>query len=165
MSRRPAVPRRWLPRRRDRGDRQGDGGFAGGFAGLLFGLLLFVAGTLLAAYAWAIVDTKTATSEAARQAARTFVEATGAGAAASGARTAAQQALAGYGRDPALARVAVVSGEFARCRRITVAVSYPAPLFDLPFLGPVGGGSQVTSRHSELVDPFRSGLPGVSACP
>ena len=150
-------------RRRGRSPR-GEEGFAGGFAGLLFGLLLFVVGTLLAAYAWAIVDTKSATSEAARQAARTFVEAADPAQASSGADRAAEQALAGYGRDPARARIAVVSGVFARCQRITVAVSYPAPLFDLPFVGPLGAGSLVRSVHSELVDPYRSGLAGTAAC-
>ena len=143
---------------------RGEEGFAGGFAGLLFGLLLFVAGTLLVAYAWAVVDTKAITGEAARQAVRTFVEAPDAGAAATRADEAADQALAGYGRDPGRATVRLVSGSFARCERVTIAVSYPAPLFELPFVGPVGRGAPVGSEHSELVDPFRSGLPGLSAC-
>lgn len=143
---------------------RGDDGFAGGFAGLLFGLLLFVAGTLLVAYAWAIVDTKSATTEAARQAARTYVEAPDPGTAASAATIAAEQALTGYGRDPARARVDVSAGTYARCQRVTIAVSYPAPLFDLPFLGAVGNGASVKSGHSELVDPFRSGLPGAAPC-
>lgn len=154
-----------VPGARDGRRGRGDDGFAGGFAGLLFGLLIFVAGTLLAAYAWAVVDTTTATTEAARQAARTYVEAADPGDASAGAARAADEALTGYGRNPALARVAVVSGFFARCRRITISVTYPAPLFDLPFVGPLGGGSPVTSRHSELVDPYRSGLAGVATCP
>ncbi|HLI54633.1 MAG TPA: hypothetical protein VKU88_09920 [Acidimicrobiales bacterium] len=136
----------------------------GGFAGLLFGSLLFVAGTLLVAYAWAVIDTKSATVEAARQAARTYVQAQDEPEALAGAEQAADEALAGYGRDPSRARVSVVSGAFARCSRVTVAVSYPAPLFDLPFVGHVGSGSQVTSENSELVDPYRSGPPGVAAC-
>src|SRR4029077_5031445 len=36
----------------------GEQGFVGGFEGLLFGLLIFVAGTLLATHAWAVIDTK-----------------------------------------------------------------------------------------------------------
>lgn len=143
---------------------RGEDGFAGGFAGLLFGMLVFVTGTLLAAYAWAVVDTKTATSEAARQAARTYVEGATATQALSGAEHAAEQALSGYGRNPQQARVDLVSGGFSRCDRVTIAVSYPAPLFDLPFVGPVGRGGSVRSEHSELVDPFRSGLAGVATC-
>lgn len=146
----------------DRG--RGDDGFAGGFEGLLFGLLLFVVGTLLIAYAWGVIDTKTATGEAARQAARTYVEAPDAPSAAAGAGRAAAAALAGYGRDPARARVQLLSGGFARCDRVTIAVSYPAPLLELPLFGTLGRGQSVTSEHSELVDPFRSGLPGAAPC-
>lgn len=149
----------------EHGRHRDDGGFVGGFSGLLFGMALFVAGTLLVAYSWAVVDTKSATTEAARQAARTFVEAADPAAAVSNATTAADQALAGFGRNPRRARISVVSGAFARCSRITIAVSYPAPLLDLPFVGRVGHGLVVSSDHSELVDPFRSGLPGAASCP
>jgi hypothetical protein len=139
-------------------------GFVGGFAGLIFGLLLFVVGTLLAANAWAVVDTKAAAVEAARQAARTYVEAPDAVAATSAAQGAAASALSGYGRNPARATMSVVSGSFGRCQRITVAVSYPAPLLVLPFLGRIGTGHAVQARHSELVDPYRSGLTGTALC-
>jgi hypothetical protein len=144
--------------------RRGEDGFVGGFEGLVFGLLLFVVGTLLIAYAWAVVDTKTATGEAARQAVRTYVEAPDATLAAAGAVQAAMAALSGYGRDPGRATVSVVGGRFARCSRVTIAVSYPAPLFELPFVGDLGRGPSVRSEHSELVDPFRTGLAGVSTC-
>lgn len=143
---------------------RGDDGFAAGFEGLLFGLLLFVAGTLLIAYAWGVLDTKTATGEAARQAVRTYVEAPDAATAADAADQAAAAALSGFGRNPGRAGVALVSGRFARCDRITIAVTYPAPLLDLPFVGPVGRAQTVRSEHSELVDPFRSGLAGTAAC-
>lgn len=146
------------------GQRWGEDGFAGGFEGLLFGMLIFVAGMLLVAYAWAVVDTKTATGEAARQAARTFVEAPDGSAAAAQAQQAADSALAGYGKDPARAQVRLVSGQFARCSRITISVTYPAPLVELPFVGAVGSGASVRSEHSELVDPFRSGLAGTAVC-
>jgi hypothetical protein len=127
-------------------------------------LLIFVVGTLLVAYAWSVVDTKTATVEAARQAARTYVESPNQGVAAAGADQAAAAALSGYGRDPSRAKVALVAGGFSRCGRITIAVSYPAPLLDLPFVGSLGRGPDITSEHSELVDPFRTGLPGTSTC-
>jgi hypothetical protein len=69
-------------------------------------LLIFVVGTLLVAYAWSVVDTKTATVEAARQAARTYVESPDQAVAAAGADQAAAAALSGYGRDPSRAKVA-----------------------------------------------------------
>jgi hypothetical protein len=142
----------------------GEEGFVGGFEGLLFGLLIFVAGTLLATHAWAVIDTKAATEEAARQATRTYVEATSPAAAADQAQQAAADALAGYGRRAARGRVRLTSGSFGRCQRITIAVSYPTPVLMLPWVGRVGSAEWVRSQHSELVDPFRSGLPGTSAC-
>ena len=140
-------------------------GFVGGFEGLLFGFLIFVVGTLLVAHAWAVVDTKFAVVEAAKQAARTYVEAPSAAVAGPEAVQAAGQALAGYGRDQQLAGVSLVSGGFGRCQRITIAVSYPAPMLELPVVGRIGSGETVRADHSELVDPFRSGLPGTSSCP
>lgn len=142
----------------------GEEGFVGGFEGLLFGLLLFVVGTLLVANAWGVVDTKSAAVEAARQAARTYVESPNATVGEIAARQAAIASLAGYGRDPALARVSFGAQPFARCQRITVSVSYPAPVVMLPFLGRVGRAESVRADHSELIDPYRSGLPGTAAC-
>ena len=55
---------------------------------LPFGVLIFVVGSLLIANAWAVVDAKLATTAAAREAARAYVEsgsaAAGAGAASTG---------------------------------------------------------------------------------
>jgi hypothetical protein len=141
-----------------------EAGFVGGFEGLLFGLLVFVVGTLLATHAWAVIDTKAATEAAARQAARTYVEAASPAAAASQAQQAAAETLAGYGRSASRARVRLASGSFGRCQRITIAVSYPSPVLMLPWIGRVGSAESVRADHSELVDPFRSGLPGTSTC-
>lgn len=142
-----------------------EAGFAGGFEGLLFGLLLFVAGSLLVANAWGVVDTKNALVEAARQAARTYVQAPDASSAYQEAQTAADRALAGYGRSPGRARITIVAGGFSRCERVTIEVSYPSPALDLPFVGPVGTGHTVHASQSELVDAYRSGLPGTASCP
>jgi hypothetical protein len=143
---------------------RGEDGFVGGFEGLLFGTLFFVIGTLLIGFAWGVVDTKAATELAARQAVRTYVQAPDAQDAASGAEQAADQELSGYGRNPARATVTLVSGQFARCSLVTIAVGYPAPLVDLPGIGRLGRGETVTSEHSEIVDPFRTGLAGTSTC-
>ena len=142
----------------------GEQGFVGGFEGLLFGVLIFVIGPLIVAHAWAVVDTKFAVVEAAKQAARTYVEAPSAAVAAQEAQQAADQALAGYGRDGRLAGVSLVSGDFGRCQRITIEVTYPAPILELPVVGRVGSGERVRADHSELVDPYRTGLPGTSSC-
>jgi hypothetical protein len=142
-----------------------DAGFVGGFAGLLFGLLLFVAGTLLVAYAWGIVDTKNAAVEAARQAVRTYVQAPDGAAAYAGAQDAADQALSSYGRNPSLAKVRLVSGGFARCQRVTIEVSYPAPALVLPFVGRIGRGQVVHAQQSELVGAYGTGVAGTASCP
>lgn len=137
---------------------------AGGLAGLVFGCLLFVGGTLLVSYTWAVVDTKFAVVAAARQAARTYVEAPNPQAALGGASAAARQSMAGFGRRPSQTGVSLIGGSFGRCARITIRVAYPAPLFEVPFLGTLGRGQVVTADHSELVDPYRSGLPGTANC-
>lgn len=146
------------------GRSRNDAGFAGGLEGLIFGLLVFVVGTLIVASAWGVVDTKMATGTAAQEAARTYVEADNATDAASGAQAAAADVLAGLDRSPSRASVVLADGSFRRCQRITIRVSYPSPLLVLPFVGRVGRGLEVSSAHSELVDPYRSGLAGTAKC-
>ena len=146
------------------GRRRDEDGFAGGAEGLIFGLLLFVVGTLLVGNAWSVVDTKLALDAASREATRTYVEAPDVQSAASQARQAATATLAGYGRDPALGTVAIDGAPFGRCVRVTIVVSYRAPLVQLPLIGVAGRAETVTAQHSELVDPYRTGLPGTSAC-
>ncbi len=146
------------------GRRPDEAGFVGGFEGLLFGLLLFVVGTLLVANAWAVIDTKAAAEDAARQAARTYVEGPSEVLATTGAQQAAGEALAGFGRDPARAGVSVTAGRFGRCQRITITVTYPSPLLELPWIGQVGSAEHVRASHSELIDPYRTGLTGAASC-
>lgn len=141
-----------------------EAGFAGGVEGLIFGLLIFVVGTLLVAAAWGVVDTKMAVNAAAEEATRTYVEAPNAASAGPDAQAAADQVLTGYGRAPTDGQVILVAGGFARCERVTIEVRYPIPLLDLPFVGRVGAGPAVTAAHSELVDPYRSGLGGTASC-
>jgi len=144
--------------RRCRGDR----GQVGGIEALPFGLLIFVVGTLLIANAWAVVDAKFATDAAARQAVHTFVEADDPGLARASARAAGLAAIAAHGRDAGRATVQPV-GEavLARCERVTYEAVYEVPALSLPFIGGYGRAPfRVRSAHSELVDPFRSGVAG-----
>ncbi|MGH9122822.1 MAG: hypothetical protein ACRDYC_12915 [Acidimicrobiales bacterium] len=150
--------------RRDQARRRDEAGFVGGFEGLVFGLLIFVVGTVLVANAWGVVDTKLAVVAAAREAARTYVEAPDAVSAQSEAVQAASDSLAGYGRAASRATVAISGRAFGRCARISVEVSYPAPVVQLPFIGSVGQAEAVSAVHSELVDPYRSGLTGTALC-
>jgi hypothetical protein len=144
---------------------RGDVGQVGGIEAIPFGLLVFVAGSLLIANAWAVVDAKFATDAAAHQAARTFSESTEDGAMAQ-AIEAGLATIEGHGRDRDRATVRPGDGTtFARCARAEFVATYRLPALTVPFLGGVGGGIEVTSRASELVDPFRADVPGeVDGC-
>jgi len=136
-------------------------GVVGGLEMLAFGFLTFVVVALLLANAWGVIDAKLAATAAAREAARAFVEAPDAATAHSRAVDAARAAISGHGRDPDRMGPTDIDGAFARCERITVTVTYPVPALSLPWIGGLGGGPTITATgvHSEIVDPFRSGLP------
>lgn len=144
----------------------GDAGQVGGIEAIPFGLLVFVLGGLLLANAWAVVDAKFATDAAARQAARTYVEATGATDPAALAADAARATVAAHGRDPARTSVTVHHRGLVRCARVTVEVTYEVPALTLPLVGGYGRGPfTVRSTHREVVDPYRDGVDGTAeAC-
>jgi CBS domain containing-hemolysin-like protein len=163
-SRAGARPAGWRP-----GD---DRGQVGGIEALPFGILVFVVGALLVANAWAVIDAKLAVDAAARQATRTFVESdVGSSGSSLDAELAAVDAglvaLDAHGRDPARATVGLSALEgsggqtgFTRCARATFTATYRVPALTIPWIGGLGSGIEVTSSHSELVDPYRSGVPG-----
>lgn len=143
-------------------------GFAGGWEVLPFGFLVMVVGTLLLVNAWSVVDSKLAVSAAAREAARTFVESSGPEDVAWGdAERAAEDALAGHGRDPSRLRLRSDGGAvLERCRPVTVVASYDVPTVRVPWIGAFGGGVvTVEARHEEIVDPYRDGLPAAEDAP
>lgn len=149
-----------------------DAGMVGGVEALPFGILVFVVGALLMANAWAVVDAKMAVDAAARQATRHFVEAEVGDAggtldAEQDALAAGRAALEAHGRDPLAATVALTSldgaggqADFTRCARATFTATYEVPALTIPWIGGFGSGIDVSSSHSELVDPYRSGVPG-----
>ncbi|CAN5584028.1 hypothetical protein BH20ACT2_BH20ACT2_24980 [soil metagenome] len=147
-------------------DRTDDRGQIGGVEVLPFGVLIFVVGSLLIANAWAVIDAKMATTSAAREATRVFVEAPGdlsVGQIEAAAIAAGREAIDAHGRDGAAA-VIDIDGAFERCAPVTVEVTYEIPAISLPFGGGFGSGFDVRGRHSEIVDPFRSGVPGEGGC-
>jgi hypothetical protein len=147
---RPARP----GERRERGQ-------VGGIEVLAFGFLLMVSGTLLVVNAWAVVDAKLAVDAAAREGARTYVETPDPDAARAAAEARAIEALRAHGRsDPGRATVVVEIPEgHGRCRPVEVTVSYRLPRLTLPFLGGFGGSITASATHTEVVDPYRDGLP------
>ncbi|MGH9085048.1 MAG: hypothetical protein ACRDYW_06310 [Acidimicrobiales bacterium] len=141
---------------------RGEVGQVGGIEALPFGVLIFVLGSLLIANAWAVLDAKFATDAASRQAARTFVESTEEDTALADAVRAGRTAVAAHGRDPARALIAPVGEpQLIRCARATFEAVYEIPALSIPLIGGWGRAPfRVRSSHSELVDPFREGLPG-----
>ena len=143
-----------------------DRGQVAGVEAIPFGILIFVVGALLIANAWTVIDVKMTVTSAAREAARSYVEATDAASGRAHADAAAREAVIDHGRDPAHM---VITGpndpaSFERCVRVTFTVSYPVAAITLPFIGGFGHGFDVTARHSELIDPFRNDVPGEAAC-
>jgi hypothetical protein len=158
-----ATGRRLRRRIRWRDDR----GQVAGIEVLPFGVLTFVVGTLLVANAWGVVDAKLAVTSAAREAVRAYVEAPDADTAVADAHDAATAAIAGHGRDPESTVVEIRHDDdrpFARCTRVTVTVHHPVPAIRLPFIGGYGHAFDVMASQSEVIDPYRSGLPGEATC-
>ncbi len=141
-----------------------ESGFAGGAEALPFGVLVFVIGGLLLANAWGVIDAKLAAYSAAREATRAYVESPSSSAdyAIQNAQQAAGEAIAGHGRDPSKMKLVTVNdASYTRCSPITFEVSYPVSTISLPWVKGLGVGSiTVRASHSELVDPYRSGVPG-----
>jgi hypothetical protein len=147
-------------------DRPRDEAGQGGIEGLAFGFAIFVLGTLVVANAWAVVDAKTAAVGAAREATRAFVEAPeSSDAPMRHAVRAAHEAMVGMGRDPERVSVVPEVVERRRCGRVTLRVEYAVPLLTVPVVGRYGRGFVAQGRHTELVEPFRSGLPDRGTCP
>ncbi len=149
---------------RPHGAKRSEGGFVGGFEGLLFGTLIFVAGGLLVAGVWATIDTKLALSAAARVAATSYVQAANPAAAATAAAGSADVALEGWGLSASRAQLRTFTGPWARCSRVTITIRYPAPGIELPWIGKLDAAPDVAARASELIGPYRAGIPGTSAC-
>jgi hypothetical protein len=53
---------------------------------------------------------------------------------------------------------------WGRCTRVVVTTSYRVPAFTLPWIGGYGRGFDAVATHSEIIDPYRAGLPGAAAC-
>lgn len=124
-----------------------------------FGLLVFVIAVLLVSNAWAVIDAKMTVASAAREATRSYVEAPAGADPGALAHDAAVEVMQGGGRDPSRLTLTAESGAFARCQRVTFSASYPVPAISLPWIGGFGDGFTATARHSEIVDPLRSGVP------
>ena len=139
-------------------------GFVGGFEALPFGFLVLVAGTLLLVNAWAVRDANLAASAAAREAVRALVESGGEETARTAAAGAAVDAVVGQGKDPDRMTLRW-SGGWGRCEPVTATVTYAVPTVIVPWIGVFGGIIRTSAHHTEVVDPYRSGLDVDSFAP
>ena len=109
---------------RPRIDLHDDRGQFAGIEALPFGVLVFVLGSLLLTNAWAVVDAKATVTTAAREGARTYVEAPpDPGVARHQAVEAARDVIRDHGRDPANTEVAVETGTSSGARRCAAAAT------------------------------------------
>lgn len=163
-------------------------GFSAGAEALAFGVLVFVVGSIIGLNGWAVLDAHFAVNAAAREATRSIVEggavdrasmlgADGGPIDSGVVYEVAVETMAGHGKDPAglpqprdfvvtLADDPWTSSTDTpqRCARVTVEVSYPVQGIRLPIVG--GWQTPITAegQHTEIVDPFRSGLAGRADC-
>lgn len=155
-------------------DVTGEDGFVAGGEALALGALVFVVGAILAINAWGVVDAHMAADAVAREVARTLVEADpGPGLAgtlqAVGAEVADDMGhgdgvTLGYGAGAASSIGGDPGGLLQRCQRVTVTATLTSTTVRLPFVGGWGAPWTVSGTHTEVVDPFRSGLPGEASC-
>jgi hypothetical protein len=139
--------------------RRDESGQVAGIEAVPFGFLVFVAGVLLITNAWAVVDAKMTVASAAREATRAYVEAPAGADPDELARAAADEVIRGGGRDPDRLELVPDGAGLTRCQRVTFTASYPVPAITLPWIGGFGTGFTAAARHSEVVDPLRTGLP------
>jgi hypothetical protein len=145
-----------------------EAGQLGGIEVLPFGFLVLLAGALVVANAWAVIDAKLAAEAGAREAARVYVEAPDAHTAHERGMAAARDAVQAHGRSTdgrALRITPPDAAAFRRCARVTWAVEVDVPALTIPWIGSFGTGPfTAVGRHSEIIDPWRTGLDGTASC-
>ena len=151
-----------FPARRKR--RQRESGQAGAEI-LAFGFVLLIGMVLLVANVWAVIDAKLTVTAAAREGVRAMVEAN-ADTADADAHRAVDAVITGANRqlDHVTFAAAIDGGTYERCARVTIRITAKVASIALPHIGGLRSPFRVSSTHSELVDPFRSGLEGVGTC-
>lgn len=132
-----------------------------------FGILTFVIAMLVIANVWGVIDSELSTSSAAREAVRAYVEAPDEDSARLRAESAAVAAFQGQGRAAGTTSISIAyegSQGWSRCSRVTVTVRHPIHAIRVPIIGGFGHGFEAVASQSEVIDPFRSGLPGDARC-
>ena len=145
----------------------GEAGLAAGAEALVFGVLVFVVGTLIAVTTWAAIDTRFATAAAAREGVRAAVTSPPDADPLASARAAVDAALDAHGLDPARAELELhgtLDIALERCQEVSLTVTYRLDAVRIPVIDTPALGFDINGRHTEVVDPFRSGLAIGGAC-
>ena len=127
---------------------------------LFFAFVILLSMTLVVANAWAVIDAKFMVTVAAREGARSFVKAANADEGLAGALSSVDASIEREGGRLGRRIPTDVVGQFGRCERVVVTVGYKIPSVQVPVLGYTFGTRKVSATHSEVVDPYRSGLDG-----
>lgn len=140
----------------------------GGVEMLPLGILIFAVGALVVLNLWALVDAKLAVSGASREAIRTMSESSAIEDGMVSGDAAARRVISRGCRtlDRFSMRWTTADGstgtpELTRCLRVVARASYNVPAIAVPWVGALGS-VEVNATSSELIDPYRDGLPGVA---
>jgi hypothetical protein len=127
---------------------------------LFFTFVILLSLTLVIVNAWAVIDAKFMVTASAREGARSYVESVDQDTARADALQSSDAAIVRAGGRLDRREDTEIEGVFERCGRVTVTVHYRIPSVRVPALGFSLGTREVSSSHSEIVDPYRSGLAG-----
>ncbi len=103
-----------------------------------------------------LVSAKTAVEAVAREAARAAAGAADTEAADSIARQRSREVASDFGLELSRLQVDTEVGSFTRRTPLTVSASYAVRLSDLPALGLIPGSLELSSRHVEYAERFKS---------
>lgn len=127
---------------------------------LFFAFVILLSLTLVIVNAWAVIDAKFMVTASAREGAHAYIESVDQDTARAAALQSADAAIVRSGGRLDRRVATEVDGFFERCGRVTVTVRYRIPSVRVPAFGFSLGTREVASSHTEIVDPFRSGLAG-----
>ncbi len=139
---------------------RGERGAVAGLDGVMFGILVLVAGTVLIAHAWSVIEVRRTLDGAAREYLRAYTEADSPAAAAAAGQRALDDVVRGErGTRGTVAVDPTDPTRFGPCSPATVSLSSEVPAVRLPFLAGLRSIT-VTVTHTELVDAHREMTSG-----
>ncbi len=141
-------------------------GFVAGAEALAVGTLILVAGSILTANAWAVIDTRMALESAAREYLRTYTESTDPISASQDAHAAMRRVLADRpGLLEGLELEPPSGSGFGPCAPASVSMRASVPTIHIPLLDASWGRHTVGVSAAELIDAHREMRSGAAYDP